>query len=70
MVKWYSECTCCGAITIFFNNGTHKVVHKNYIKDNNIDLTKSVKLANSYQCENCYPIEKICEYIMKNKIEL
>ena len=46
------------------------LIANNIIKDNNIDLTKSVKLANSYQCENCYPIEKICEYIMKNKIEL
>lgn len=65
MVKWYYECTGCGAITIFFNNGTHKTVRKNYIKDNNIDLTKSVRLTNSYHCENCYPMEKVCEHIMK-----
>jgi hypothetical protein len=65
MVKWYFECACCGAITIFLNDGTHKEVSKNYIKDNGIDLTKSVRLANSYHCENCYPMEKACEHIMK-----
>ena len=59
MIKWYSECAGCGAIILYFNNDTHKVVHKNYIKDNNIDLTKYVKLANSYHCENCYPMEKV-----------
>lgn len=61
MVKWYSECTCCGAITIYLENGTHKAVHKNYV-----DLTKAVRLRNSYHCENCYPMEKVCEYIMKD----
>lgn len=65
MVKWYSKCNGCGAITIFLNDGTHKEVSKNYIKDNGIDLTKSVRLANSHHCENCYPMEKVCEYIMK-----
>ena len=65
MVKSYYVCNCCGAITIFLNDGTHKEVSKNYIKDNGIDLTKSVKLPNSYHCENCYPMEKVCEYIMK-----
>jgi hypothetical protein len=24
MVKWYYECAGCGAITIFFNDGTHQ----------------------------------------------
>ena len=67
MIKWYSECICCGAITIHFNDGAYKTVHENYIKDNNIDLTKSVKLADSHHCENCYPMEKVCEYIMKQK---
>lgn len=65
MVKWYSECAGCGAIAIHFNNGRHKVVSKDYIKDNSIDLTKAVRLANSYHCENCYPMERICEFIMK-----
>lgn len=65
MVKWYSECTGCGAITIYFNDGTHKAVSEDYIKDNGIDLSKSVRLTKSYHCENCYPIEKACEYIMK-----
>ena len=65
MVKWYYECAGCGAITIFFNDGTSQSVTKNYIKDNGIDLTKSVRLPNSYHCENCYPMEKVCEYIMK-----
>ena len=64
MVKWYFECAC-GAITIFFNDGTHKAVSKNYIKENGIDLTKSVKLNKSHHCENCYPMEKVCEHIMK-----
>lgn len=67
MIKWYSECNRCGTITIHFNNGTHKEVSKKYIKDNGIDLTKSVRLPNVYNCENCYPMEKICEYIMKAK---
>lgn len=65
MVKSYYVCNGCGTITIFLNDGTHKEVSKNYIKDNGIDLTKSVRLPNSYHCENCYPMEKVCEYIMK-----
>lgn len=65
MVKSYYVCNCCGAITIFYDDGTHKEVSKNYIKDNGIDLTKLTRLPNSYHCENCYPMEKVCEYIMK-----
>lgn len=65
MVKWYYECAGCGTITIFYNDGTSQAVTKNYIKDNNIDLSKSVRLSYSYHCENCYPMEKACEYIMK-----
>ena len=64
MVKWYYECACCDAITIF-NDGTNQAVSKNYIKDNGVDLTKSIRLTNSYSCENCYPMEKACEHIMK-----
>ena len=67
MIKWYSECNGCGAITLHFNNGTRKEVSKKYIKDNGIDLTKSVNLGNSYHCENCYPINKAIEYMMKAK---
>lgn len=65
MVKWYYECACCGAITIFFNDGTNQAVSKNYIKDNGIDLTKAIRLVYSNHCVNCYPMEKVCEYIMK-----
>lgn len=64
MVKWYFECAC-GAITIFFDNGTSQAVTKNYIKDNGIDLTKAVRLSYSYHCENCYPMEKVCKHVMK-----
>ena len=47
MIKWYYECACCGAMTIFFDDGTHKTVFKNYIKDNGIDLTKAIRLVYS-----------------------
>lgn len=66
-VKWYSECRGCGAMTIFFNDGTHKSVFKKYIKDNGIDLTKAVRLTMSYHCENCFPIEKAIEHMMQAK---
>jgi hypothetical protein len=65
MVKWYWKCNYCGSIVIHFDNGTLKSVTEKYIKDNNIDLTKSIRLTNSYLCENCYPMEKACENIMK-----
>lgn len=65
MVKWYWKCNSCGSIVIHFNNGTKKSVTEQYIKDNNIDLTNSVSLGNSYHCENCFSMEKFCEDIMK-----
>ena len=46
MVKWYSECTHCGAITIYFNDGTHKAVSKNYIKDNDIVVDATIGNGN------------------------
>jgi hypothetical protein len=66
MVKSYWKCNRCGSIVIN-DNGTIKSVTKQYIKDNNIDLTNAVKLTDAYDCENCFPMEKICEYIMKAK---
>lgn len=67
MVKWYWKCNYCGSIVIHFDNGTKKAVTEKYIKDNNIDLTNAVRLMNSYDCENCFPMEKAIEYIMKAK---
>ncbi len=67
MVKWYWKCNGCGAITIHYDNGIIKAVTKKYIKDNNIDLTKAVRLYDTCHCENCYPIKKAIEYIMKAK---
>jgi hypothetical protein len=67
MVKWYWECYGCGSIVIHFDNGSAKSVTEQYIKDNNIDLTNAVKLPISYMCENCFPMEKFCENIMKIK---
>ena len=65
MVKWYYECAGCGAITIFYDDGTNQAVSKNYIKDNGIDLTKTVRLVYSHHCVNCYPMDNVCESIMK-----
>ena len=67
MVKWYWKCNYCGLITIHFDNGTVKEVTEQYIKDNNIDLTNAIRLLNSYHCENCYPMNKSIEYMMKAK---
>ena len=67
MVKWYWKCNGCGSIVIHFDNGTIKSVTEQYIKDNNINLINAVKLGNSYHCENCFPMEKVCEVIMKIK---
>jgi len=67
MVKWYWKCKGCGSIVIHFDNGTKKSVTKQYIKDNNIDLTNAVKLEDAHHCENCFPMEKFCETIMKVK---
>ena len=66
MIKWYWKCAC-GSIVIHFDNGTKKSVTEQYIKDNNIDLTNAVRLEKSYHCENCFPMEKVCETIMKVK---
>ena len=65
--KWYWKCDCCGSIVIHFENGTEKIVTEKYIKDNNIDLTDAIKLKNSYHCENCFPMKKVCESIMEIK---
>ena len=65
MVKWYWKCKGCGAITIHFDNGIVETVTEKYIKDNNIDLTKAVRLYDTYHCENCWPVKKIIEYMMK-----
>ena len=67
MVKWYWECIGCGSIVIYFDNGASKSVTEQYIKDNKIDLTNAVKLRYSYLCENCFPMEKFCENLMKIK---
>jgi hypothetical protein len=67
MVKWYWKCNGCGSITIHFDNGTAEAVTKKYIEDNNIDLTKAVRLTDTCQCENCWPMKKIIEYVMKAK---
>ena len=67
VVKWYWKCNGCGSIVINFDNGSVKSVTEQYIKDNNIDLSNSIKLMNSYTCENCFPMEKVCESIMKVK---
>lgn len=67
MVKWYWKCYGCGYITIYFNNGVIETVTEKYIKDNNIDLSKAVKLHETYNCENCWPIKKIIEHMMKAK---
>lgn len=65
MVKWYWKCNGCGSIVIQFDDGTTKSVTQQYIKDNNIDLTNAVKLTNAYDCENCFPMEKFIEAMMK-----
>lgn len=67
MVKWYWECNGCGSIVIHFDNGSVKSVTEQYIKDNKIDLTKAIKLMKSDKCENCFPMEKFCENLMKIK---
>jgi hypothetical protein len=67
MVKWYWKCNCCGSITIHFDNGVIEAVTEKYIKDNDIDLSKAVKLTNTYNCENCWPMKKIIEHMMKAK---
>lgn len=67
MVKWYWKCNSCGSITIHFDNGVIEVVTEKYIKDNDIDLSKAVKLTNTYNCENCWPMKKVIEYMMKAK---
>ena len=67
MVKWYSKCNCCGSITIHFDNGVIEAVTEKYIKDNDIDLSKAVELTNTYNCENCWPMKKIIEHMMKAK---
>ena len=67
MVKWYWKCNGCGSIVIHFDNGTIKQVTEKYIKDNNIDLTNAVRVGNSYHCENCFPMGKVCETIMEVK---
>lgn len=67
MVKWYWKCNGCGSITIRFDNGTEEAVTEKYIKENNIDLTKAVRLNESYHCEYCYPMDKAIEYMMKAK---
>jgi hypothetical protein len=67
MVKWYWKCNGCGSIVIHFDNGSAKSVTEQYIKDNKIDLTNVIKLPISYMCENCFPMEKVCETIMKIK---
>lgn len=67
MVKWYWKCNGCGSIIIHFDNGKIKAVTEKYIKENNIDLTKAVKLTNSDHCENCYPMNKAIEYMIKAK---
>lgn len=61
----YWKCNGCGSIVIHFDNGTKKSVTEQYIKDNNIDLTNAVRLEKSYHCEKCFPMEKVCECIMK-----
>ena len=65
MVKWYWKCNGCSSIVIHFDNGTIKSVTEQYIKDNNIDLTNAIRLMNSYLCEKCFPMERVCERIMK-----
>lgn len=65
MVKWYWKCKGCGAITIHFDNRIKETVTEKYIKDNIIDLTKAVRLYDTCHCENCWPVKKIIEYVMK-----